>query len=430
MAVGAMLLLSCQRQIELFDDDNLFEVDGGSAEQPSWGVWAAGLSVPPCPDGRVWIVNSTTEELDAGLSPDGGPALSFTEAMKRAQAMTGPDTILFDAEVFPHDRPGRILLTHALFADDASPLCIDGRNRGVVFEWSATRLPFPQVWSLRNGSLQVGLTLLNPPYQMMLLASQVAGCRLGTDGTHSLERGVSTVMLAEGATFGPGNVITGVQYALRVDATPGTLVRIQDNFFGYDPITRLTFAPRTAVSIRSGDVDVARNVFVAQYISVSTALLFGPSTLEFTENRVGIDFQDRPLPGALLLDAWSGTNVVGPGNVVRSSEIAIRLNDVGSKTLLTRNSFPPDSIEWADGGSVPPPNITEASTHMVSGTCPVSGTVEVFGVFDGGTAFLGAVPCGESFSFPSVAPVGDMVTATLTDLQGVTSRFSSPVFAR
>jgi hypothetical protein len=128
------------------------------------------------------------------------------------------------------------------------------------------------------------------------------------------------------------------------------------------------------------------------------------------------------------------SSTIGPSNQFRGCGRAILSTDVASVTV-TRNSITgnDEAMVWKAGVEVPQgPTLTSITGgNVVSGTCPVDGTVELFtDAGDQGETFIGSIPCAAStpwtFTSNGMLPSGRNVTATLTSNQR-TSGFSPPL---
>ncbi|MHB8874800.1 MAG: hypothetical protein ACYC8T_14015, partial [Myxococcaceae bacterium] len=334
--------------------------------------------------------------------------------------------------VFPVDAPATILLSAAdELPADVGQVCIDGRDRGVVFDWTQDGVVCQTgcFWWLTKRSLQVGVTLLHLPNPLVVSDSQVAGCRLGTDGVegfYSLR--ASTVEAYDSARVGPGNVFSD-PVAVRV-LTGARGVEIRGNDFGFDPLTRTSLGLIVGIEL-NGAAAIDGNLFGASTAEPLRVPQAGASAV-LTKNLLGADRTGAPLPGGGRgLTLAMGSFEVGPGNVIRGTPTAVKVGD-GARVRLTRNAITGNGRGIAFDGAAPllPPAITSASAERVAGTCPGAGTIEVFSdAAEQGELFVGAASCVAGGGFELLAPVpgGRNVTATLTDANGRTSTFSSPV---
>jgi hypothetical protein len=185
-----------------------------------------------------------------------------------ASLHAGAETILFEEATFPADAPATIHLGEQTGLPIApGTLCIDARHRGVVLDFGAdTGCSVGCMLHVGAGSLLVGLTLLNIPYELEPgTDTQVAGCRFGTDGLALHQAAFSRFWAIDaysGSHIGPGNVIasgiTGVRN-LSVGVT------IEGNYFGVDVLTRRLVGEGLGIDFEPvGDLEssvIANNVF-------------------------------------------------------------------------------------------------------------------------------------------------------------------------
>lgn len=389
-----------------------------------WGTWAATLDVPLCTDGGVLEVNTLEDRLeDPGLTQP-GPSLSFPEALWLARNRPGPDIITFDPQVFPAQAPATLLLTarHRL-PSDLAETCIDARNRGVVVDWgeSPPRDSFA-IWGLGQGSLQVGLVLINLPSMLEAHGSQVAGCRLGTDGTR-LATGPDVFSIrSSNATVGPGNVFA------RGAWMSATILR--ENDLGFDSHTGAQWSQ--PVLLRCDPPAMGQRVIVEDNVMPSAALsLFREGVVVMRHNRVGIDRHGQPLPTAgfgLHISGYGvdATATIGPGNLITAAADGVSNN--GATVEITQNSIWGNMNGIASTAMVEPPVISSIDGGVVTGTCAVAGRIELFSDFAAqGERFLTATTCTSTWTTTVDPEPGRNLTATLTDLQRQTSPFSLPI---
>jgi hypothetical protein len=403
-----------------------------------WGRYARTLAVAECPEGTVLTVTTTADELDGGVAvadpQQAGPQLSLTEALWIAYHRASSTTIRFRADLFPVDHPVTIRLGAFQRPKALEHTCIDGRDRGVVVEWdlaAGTTAGTNGTWPVGPGSLQVGLTLVNMTWPQAV-EGQVAGCRL------SAAPGVTAdVLLTRAGVLGPGNVLARVSTGQLTDGV------IRENYFGYDPLTRLHLTEDglgydvVLDAMFSNKVRVEKNVF--------TGLLLSPGgSMDLERNYVGVDRDGQtllpePRQGIIVTPAAVPFSVsIGPGNVIRGTDIAI-LAATSWSTALGTMKVTENSISGNARGIVyavlppevgpTPPIISEHQGHQVFGTCPSDGIIEVFSdPRDQGETYLGTAPCvGRSWSLALATPpaAGRNLTATLT-AGGWTSPFSPP----
>ena len=412
-------------------DSGSGDPDAGAASGLPWGAFAAALPVGPCLDGGVLMVDTVADELEGGealSSPTAaGAHLSFAEALWIAQNTPGPDTILFDAAVFPVEARGTILLrgSYAL-PQSLANTCIDARNRGVVVHWShSARTGAPSdsafLFGLGMGSLQIGLELRAIEQGQSVNQAQVAGCRyFSEDGDY--EHPVSNQVTLNEATFGPGNVILGLPVGVMGSGT------VRGNFIGYDPRTGQN-APPTAGVVLLGPSLVEKNVISAIF---QAAHIYSDGTI-FRDNVIGfrpdtLAELNRPIDGVRITNGFARA-MVGPGNHIKASNAGVYISSAESVTITRTLITARQPIENRD--FTPPvaaPEIVAAGPAQVSGTCSVEGLIEVFsGSSFAVNEFIGEATCGANRTWTLVAKVpSTSVLATLTDAQGSTSLFSTP----
>lgn len=415
------------------------EDDAGVAQVMPWGTYAATLPVPDCPPGAVLTVDTSAEEYEGGNTlsdrAHAGERLSFPEALWIAANRPGPDTILFDSDVFPVDAPATILIQGGRpLPQDISPVCIDGRNRGVLVRWSDSAhtgnsaLDSTYIWKIGAGSLQVGLQLEAPPVALQIEhEGQVAGCHLYYE--LASRRANDLVSLVNGR-LGPGNVLSSPGFCMR--SSGGA---VQDNYFGYNPLTGEDASCMQAMSVYGGSSIIS--IIEGNVISaINTAVYSVFGSMVFRGNWIGEwrvpstrDLIRLKYP-RVALSVGSDWATIGPDNVIRAYETGVVVSSLLATVTITRNSIlAPQGIRYETAPPVEAPTITSADSSQVAGTCAVSGRIEVFSGEEGqAEKFLGAADCGASrtWTLAASAPSGKALTATLTDTAGRTSVFSSP----
>jgi len=392
----------------------------------------------------VLMVDTTDDALDAAPSAltSNDPALvgaqlSLPEALWIA-TNAPPKIIRFLADAFSPSAPGVITIgaegvttTSVPWASEMAQACIDGRDRGVIIQWPAGASN-ALLWSISADSLQIGLTLLRAPSELVVQSrGQVAACRLQTDGYGVFDGDRPwTVEAGDDARIGPGNVIANQHYGVRVF---GLGARIWGNDIDYDPLTRRAVATGMAFDLRGGAL-IEDNVIAGPFGSNMA------SDITVRGNYFGVDRSGLALPAPRYgFGVDGGVTTFGPGNVIRNVDTAVSIADfwgagAGMSVLLTRNIISGNGAGIV-GSPVASPNIGAASASAVNGTCPFDGTVEVFAdKGDQGESYLGSVACSASLAWTLAAsatvtgaiPSGRNVTATVTDSAGRTSGFSAP----
>lgn len=400
----------------------------------TWGDYASTLDVPLCAPAQTLVVTTTSATLDVGTSlvdpAQAGPELSLPEALWLAFNRPGPDTILFDATVFKVDAPATITMPQAgQLPRDLVDTCIDGRGRGVIVDWgrpdAGSVAHADAIWGVGAGSLQVGLVLLNPPYGQSV-HGQVAGCRLATDGETAAVGASSYPALVSGL-IGPGNVLfRGVQLSSGV---------MRGNYINYDPLTGAQFGDDATVQVSGSNGIIEDNVLSGLFVS-----LFYSGEVTIRNNWVGVTpsgVRLRTRAGGVTISSYAGpitmttaSATVGPGNVITAGVTGI--SGIGAGRLrITRNRIfgNQNGIEYSQASPLAAPTISAADQGVVRGTCATTGHVEVFADSGNqGEQFIGETDCATgTWSLPFIRPSLPNVTATLTDPQGHTSRFSEPL---
>lgn len=438
MRLALLLLVGCGRVA--FDPQS----DGGSATSDStvipsgaWGDYAATLPVPECA-GAELLVTDTTDSLDGGSAiadpAAAGPTLSFVEAITIANNRAGYDTVRFDATVFPVDTPATIVIgAAATTPGDITNTCVDGRRRGVIVDWEqCATVACPP--GLYDRSTLIGLTYIHTQFEMVVNDSQVAGVRFGTDGIQNLARGrpwaIEVVGTSGTALVGPGNVVTGMVYAFRVFGGD-TFTQINDNFIGFDPLTRQVIPTTYGFDLRAQGtaqaVDIRNNV-IAVATQVSDAVSPVGYTTLFVNNRFGIDDTGTTLPGTfagvrMMNSTWqlafNEFANVGIAMLVDVANVRALGNTVRSSTAV---------LEYTTAPPIAPPAVTSATTGVISGTCIAGTTVDVFA--DPGVLAelsFGNTPCGGgAFSLSGTFPAGLNALATQSTMTS-TSELSAPL---
>lgn len=391
-----------------------------------WGTFAAGLDVPPCPAAGALVVDTTADDLDGDLAlsdlAQAGPTLSLREAMTIAANRAGPDTIFFDEAVFPVAGEATIHLDARTIP--SSPICLDGRHRGVVIDWprNLTESECSScIWSVMVGSLQVGLTLNQIPQKQRISGGQIAGCR--TRGSYIHAELVS-------GTVGPGNVFSGTgAWGVIRQKGSNSPAEIRGNFFGYDPLLGpASDAGATGIMLFE-TTSIRDNVFANP---IGLRVHAAASVIE--ENFFGVDRAGNVLRGLDTGVMAHNSVTLGPSNQFRGYGTAI-LASAYAEVTVTRNSITGNDRAFRWFGDVGPPQgptLTSITAgNAISGMCPVSGTVELFtDPGDQGEVFVGSSACeaGTPWTFTAQAPLpsGRNVTATLTSSRR-TSTFSAPL---
>ena len=425
--LAALLACGCSRALELFPTRAL----------PSdWGTYADDPSIPGCPDAPELLVNTVADELDGGPTisdpAQAGPALSLVEAMWIASNRPGPDTIRFDPTVFPTAAPATIRLSgdNAFPDNPTEPFCLDGRGRGVVVDWDPNADFRPlSIWRLGRGSLMVGLTLLHMPYELAVVAAQVAGCRIGTDGTIGFAGARPWALDAlGGAQIGPLNALGG-QVSVRASLAQPPDAHVFGNDIGRDPLTGALLGGDSGMQLCQPAL-IEDNVFATPRAFWLTLESPGDGALVVRKNRFGVDRAGTPIGSGGRIDSgnlFADPAIVFSENILRDVTVVVP----ASRFQMTRNSFyGAGSLAFSGPAVVDPPTIVTATPTSATLRCGVAGTVEIFSDRAAlGETFLADASCaaGETISVSIPTTHARNLTATLTDAAQRTSTFSTPV---
>ncbi len=137
----------------------------------------------------------------------------------------------------------------------------------------------------------------------------------------------------------------------------------------------------------------------------------------------------------IIIEAGPQNNTIGPDNLIAlngSDGVEVRGNDTLSNTI-TLNSIHSNGvlgIRNVDGGNteLTPPAISVASCAAITGTAPLSATVEIFtGPDQEGKTYLATASADGAGKWSVVGPftIDIYVSATATDASGNTSEFSA-----
>ncbi len=282
--------------------------------------------------------------------------------------------------------------------DASGTAAVGNGNIGVVLAWGAQHNlvggATPQQRNVISSNGNVGVSIANRD----TMNNTLSGNYIGTDvtGTQALGNAEAGVWIGDGAQF---NFVGGT--------TPGEGNLISGNF-------------QSGVNLSHSDT--MRNAIVA--------------------NHIGTDFSGTRDLGnigdGVSVHAGAGPNTIGPGNIIAHNEgsgVRVHGSDSWGNTI-TANSI------YSNGGvgiqnlagantDVAPPIITYVGTRIVRGTAPAGSSVEIFSDrADQGQIFEGTVTVDNQGNFSFQIPLGRFagpnLTASATDTEGNTSRFSSP----
>ena len=284
------------------------------------------------------------------------------------------DTIIFDPNVFPPNTPTNIYLTSGLPAITQGDLTIDASDSGVILDGSDAQ-----------GEWVVGITV-------------------NSDG--------NTIYGLQIVNFsGAGIMIEGSKNTIGGDRKQGN-----------GPIGYGNMISNNADGIGIMGINTTENKIIGNLIGTNVS---------------GEKDWGNQNPG-IFIDNGANSNTIGPYNIIAYNQYGIEIRDPQSfSNTITKNRIYNNKLEgiWIQiniENSVPTPVILEynLAEGTISGVSISNCTVEVFSdedkegrVFeeqvqtdDNGTFTLSK---GSSFSGPHL-------TATATDVNGSTSRFSTP----
>lgn len=319
----------------------------------------------PTPQGKTLLVTSAA---------DSGPG-TLRQAMLDAQ---NDDTITFDPIVFPPDAPITIFVTSGLPQITQGNLTIDASTAGVILDGSNS----PGEW---QAGLEIVSSNANIIRGMQISNFSGPGIAIAGDAQYNTIGGDRTI---GSGPFGQGNMLTFNDNGI-VLSTPGTsLNTITGNLIGTDADGTESFGNRLGVWITEG----------------------------------------------------THGNIIGPHNVTaHSTEHGILVDDPETiHNTITRNSI--HDNEWTDialweGGNAELDAPMFFDLDLKAGTltgaaCP-NCTIEIFSdQSDDGAIYEGQITSDEMgvFTFHKDSSfIGPYLTATVTDLDGNTSKFSRPL---
>ncbi|MDP2272387.1 MAG: hypothetical protein Q8N23_28855 [Archangium sp.] len=396
--------------------------DAGPVVVP-WGEWVQTLSVPACATADALVVNTIEDEAVGGARPwetwssaaEAGPTLSLREALWIAWNHPGPDTILFDAAVFPSQAPATVRLGALPMPVNLDDFCLDARGRGVLIGWGPESVgDVNGMWRVGPNSLMVGVSFVTVPSRFRVFSGQLVGCRFLDEAPGDAFFSIDLT----GGTVGPGNVFAGPGgIAVTTTVTRSAIV---DNFFGVDPRTAEQLPLRRGVMLWggfAGEVYLRGNTFLGNEVGIEAPFDSAASVLIVERN----DFFSM----GRAVASGSVRGQVGPLNTIRDSGIGVQVTS--GEMVITRNSISGGGVPIAGPGPSPTGLFIDGG---VGGVCPGDGLVELFSDANAqAEEFLGEASCDaqRSFFWPGFPTSGRTVSATFTALDGGTGVLSAPV---
>ncbi|HEY45078.1 MAG TPA: right-handed parallel beta-helix repeat-containing protein [Anaerolineae bacterium] len=333
--------------------------------QPPTSTPSDTLTPTPLPQGKTIIVTSTS---------DSGPG-TLRQALQDAQPY---DTIIFHPAVFPPDAPATINVSSELPHIRVSNLTLDASEAGVILDGSNV----PGGW--------------------------VAGLQIVSSEANTV-RGLQVSNFS-----GPGIAISG---EARFNVIGG------DRGIGSGPFGQGNQFSHNAVGIDLSVEGTSLNIIVGNLIGTDAA---------------GVDSLGNNKAGIWIYEGAHG-NTIGPDNVIAHNfGYGILMHDPGTlQNTITQNSIHDnDSLGialWSGSNAeLALPGIFDfdLSAGTVTGATCSNCTVEIFSdSSDEGATYEGRTTADDSgvFSFEKdVSFMGPNLTATTTDADGNTSKFSPP----
>ena len=326
-------------------------------------------------------------------------------------------------------------------------------GRGIVIE-SAKRN-----WIGGSGPLQGNLISGNSTGAVHLAADSnfVLGNRIGTDrsGTAKLGNGYG-IQIRNAAGNWIGGSQPGERNVISGNETSGIIISgtrkarfntVQGNFIGTD-INGASALGSQQEGLwigdgASGNLIGGASPDEANLISGHDGYGITISSSETDSNRIignriGTDAGGgSALPnryGGVYLSEGTKYNQIGPSNTIRFNRYGIQIyHDSTLYNRITQNSISSNEVSgillFSNGNGAIPAPIFSSDASGVHGTTVPNGTVEIFSdessqgaVYEGSAA----ADAGGNFSWNGT-PGGPFITATVTDPEGNTSGFSSPI---
>jgi hypothetical protein len=340
---------------------------------------------------------------------------------------------------------------------------LGNQNIGVGLAWGAKFNTIgggnPQSRNIISGNGREGIWLGNEG----TTSNTVTGNFVGTDnsGTVALSNGDSGINLGDnaqaniiGGVFGEeGNLISGNQGAGVILAGTGVSRNtVSGNFIGTDVTGKNAIANLgDGIEISDGannnkiggDEPEHRNLISGN--SMNGVSIGGELTSNNTVvgNYIGTNIGGTAGPGNLgngvFIHAGASSNTVGSNNIIAHNNLAgiiVQEPQTINNTIIGNSIFgnTEAGINLLDGANdeVSPPFIDQIFSRSISGTSFPSSTIEVFSdKGDQGQIIEGSITADENGNFEFTLPAGRFkgpnLTATVTDVQGNTSTFSTPV---
>ena len=277
--------------------------------------------------------------------------------------------------------------------------------------------------------------------------NQMTGNIIGLDATGAMVIKNSTpVLLFEsfnrlgGSSVGEKNIISGNENGIGIQGRDQIVI---GNNIGTDASGKFLIGNGRNTIVCGGN----HNFFGGAAAEEGNIISGDENGLEFYEgknyfvagNSIGCDPANLAGIGDLRIgiDLFNcSDNYIGPGNRIMHCEEGIRvIGHYSEENTISRNSITQNDIgiRLLQGGNkeIAPPSITDFTTSSVSGTTVLNSIVEIFAdPEDEGMLYEGTVKSDSlgNFTFTIAKGLaGPNVTATVTDMDGNTSEFSSEV---
>jgi parallel beta-helix repeat protein len=320
-----------------------------------------------------------------------------------------------------------------------------------------------------SGNLHYGIAIQN----IDTTGNQILGNYIGTDyaGTVALSNGEMGIILDDypsytiigGTTAGAGNLISGNNGTGIQIGNYSSHTQVQGNFIGTDAtgtnaITNKGYGIMIGGSAHhntiGGNVAGARNLISGnkymkdgtEPIGIGIGILSNANNNLITGNYIGTEITGTAdLGNDYGIHIWCAQNNIISNNVIHYNTVrGVNIDNIGAiYNKVTQNSLtendgtaPEGGIWLANGANegILPPVITSVTMDTVTGTssAPDNSIVEIFqdAGYQGNIYIGSATVTSHSFTFIGSAPsgaTGGNLTATVTDLSGNTSIFSTPV---
>jgi len=379
------------------------------------------LTQTPIPKGENIIVTS---------ADDSGPG-TLRQALLAAQP---GDTITFDPQVFPPDKPIIIALSSGLPEINQGYLTIDASDAGVILdgnslsrEVDATGLSISSKWNVVRG-----LQIVNFPG---------AGIWLNSGSDHNIIGGDQTVGTGP---LGQGNVISR-NGNIGIGLYEASYNIIKGNYIGTDPSGSQAWGNQyEGIYIEEGsNNEISQNLISDNGASGITLQAENAFSNIISGNLIGVDINQNTLMGnrnhGIEIRHGAHNNKVGPDNIIaniNSYSSGIQIYGADSiENTISQNSIYDNrwiGIDLWGGGNLElaPPVIIEfnLSTGSIWGLAYPNASVEIFSINkDDRSVFEGQTTADNNGIFvfeKDVAFTGPQLAVSATDASGNTSEFS------